>query len=34
MTDDDKGLAFAIMLNDTLNVELGGTTGKTIPFYP
>ena len=27
-------LKFAIMLNDTLNIALGGTTGKEIPFSP
>jgi len=34
MTDDEQGLSFQIMRNDTLNVALGGTTGKTIPFPP
>lgn len=33
-TDDDTGLAFKIMRNDTLNVILGGTTGNDIPFPP
>ncbi|MCH7554561.1 MAG: PAS-domain containing protein [Proteobacteria bacterium] len=27
-------LKFAIMLNDTLKISLGGTTGKEIPFSP
>lgn len=34
MTDDERGLSFQIMRNDTLNVALGGTTGKPIPFPP
>jgi len=34
MTDDERGLSFQIMRNDTLNVALGGTTGKAIPFPP
>ena len=34
MTDDERGLSFQIMRNDTLNVALGGTTGKSIPFPP
>ena len=34
MTDDDKALRFEIMLNDTLKVAMGGTTGTPIPFYP
>ena len=33
-TDDARGLAFKIMRNDTLQVSLGGTTGKDIPFPP
>lgn len=33
-TDDGRGLAFKIMRNDTLQVSLGGTTGKDIPFPP
>jgi len=33
-TDDTRGLAFKIMRNDTLQVSLGGTTGKEIPFPP
>ncbi len=33
-TDDETGLAFKIMRNDTLQVALGGTTGKEIPFPP
>lgn len=28
------GLRFEIMLNDTLNIAMGGTTGKAIPFPP
>ncbi len=33
-TDDEKGLAFKIMRNDSLQVALGGTTQKEIPFPP
>lgn len=33
-TDDDTGLAFKIMRNDTLDVAYGGTTGRDIPFPP
>ncbi|MFM2441073.1 MAG: hypothetical protein RLZZ349_800 [Pseudomonadota bacterium] len=31
---DDKQLKFEIMSNETLNIALGGTTGKDIPFSP
>lgn len=31
---DDKHLKFEIMSNKTLNMEMGGTTGKEIPFLP
>ena len=31
---DDKRLKFEIMSNKTLNINLGGTTGKEIPFLP
>jgi HD-GYP domain-containing protein (c-di-GMP phosphodiesterase class II) len=31
---DDKHLKFEIMSNKTLNIALGGTTGKDIPFLP
>jgi HD-GYP domain-containing protein (c-di-GMP phosphodiesterase class II) len=34
MTDDRRGLRFEIMRNDTLNIAMGGTTGKPIPFPP
>lgn len=33
-TPDETGLSFKIMRNDTLDVALGGTTGKEIPFPP
>ncbi|WP_246135483.1 HD family phosphohydrolase [Pararhodospirillum oryzae] len=33
-TDDMRQLRFVIMRNDSLNVALGGTTGKPIPFPP
>lgn len=31
---DDKHLKFEMMSNKTLNISLGGTTGKEIPFLP
>lgn len=34
MTDDDQGLSFQIMRNDTLKIAMGGTTGVEIPFPP
>lgn len=34
VTDDETGLSFQIMRNDTLNIAMGGTTGKRIPFPP
>lgn len=34
LTEDEKGLAFAIMRNDTLEIAKGGTTGIEIPFPP
>ena len=34
MTEARDALQFEIMLNDTLNVAMGGTTGTPIPFYP
>ncbi|CAA7621338.1 HD-GYP domain-containing protein [Candidatus Terasakiella magnetica] len=34
VTEDKHGLRFEIMLNDTLNIAMGGTTGKPIPFPP
>lgn len=34
VTDDETGLSFQIMRNDTLNISMGGTTGKKIPFPP
>ena len=34
VTDGRDGLKFEIMLNDTLDVAMGGTTGKPIPFPP
>ncbi len=34
MTEAKDGLRFEIMLNDTLNIAMGGTTGKPIPFPP
>jgi len=33
-TDDEKGLSFQTMRNDTLGIAMGGTTGKAIPFPP
>ena len=32
-TDDDR-LRFEIMMTDSLNFHMGGTSGKDIPFYP
>ncbi|TAN68424.1 MAG: GAF domain-containing protein [Magnetospirillum sp.] len=34
VTEAKDGLSFEIMLNDTLNIAMGGTTGKDIPFPP
>lgn len=34
VSDDERDLSFQIMRNDTLDVALGGTTGKEIPFPP
>jgi len=34
VTEAKDGLKFEIMLNDTLDVAMGGTTGKPIPFPP
>ncbi|CAA7620675.1 HD family phosphohydrolase [Magnetospirillum sp. UT-4] len=34
VTENKDGLRFEIMLNDTLDVAMGGTTGKAIPFPP
>ena len=34
MIDDGTRLRFEIMLNDTLKIAMGGTTGVPIPFYP
>jgi hypothetical protein len=34
VTEAKDGLSFEIMLNDTLNIAMGGTTGKAIPFPP
>jgi len=34
ITEGKDGLRFEIMLNDTLNIAMGGTTGKAIPFPP
>src|SRR6478752_1323559 len=31
---DDGHLKFEIMSNKTLNIAMGGTTGKDIPFLP
>jgi len=30
----EKQLKFSIMITDSLNIALGGTTGKDIPFHP
>ncbi|MGE5503435.1 MAG: HD domain-containing phosphohydrolase [Actinomycetota bacterium] len=34
VTDTHDGLKFEIMRNDTLDIAMGGTTGKAIPFPP
>jgi HD-GYP domain-containing protein (c-di-GMP phosphodiesterase class II) len=34
VTDRRDGLRFEIMRNDTLDIAMGGTTGKAIPFPP
>lgn len=31
---DHQVLTFEILRNDSLNIQLGGTTGERIPFYP
>ncbi len=34
MMTDEKSLKFEIMMTDSLNFHMGGTSGKDIPFYP
>lgn len=34
VTDECRALKFEIMCNDTLNVAMGGSTGKPIPYQP
>jgi sigma-B regulation protein RsbU (phosphoserine phosphatase) len=34
LCDAKKQLKFSIMITDSLNISLGGTTGKEIPFHP
>ncbi len=34
MRTDDHCLRFEIMMTDSLNFHMGGTSGKDIPFYP
>jgi HD-GYP domain-containing protein (c-di-GMP phosphodiesterase class II) len=34
MLTDDHRLRFSIMITDSLDVHMGGTSGKDIPFYP
>jgi len=34
MMTDNQRLKFSIMLTDSLNTHMGGTSGKEIPFYP
>ena len=34
ITPERDGLKFEIMLNDTLNVAMGGTSGRPVPFPP
>jgi len=34
MMIDDHRLKFSIMITNSLNIHMGGTSGKEIPFYP
>ena len=34
MMTDDKKLKFEIMMTDSLDFHMGGTSGQDIPFYP
>ena len=34
MMTDNQRLKFSIMITDSLNIHMGGTSGKEIPFYP
>ena len=34
MMIDEQRLRFSIMITDSLNIHMGGTSGKEIPFYP
>ena len=34
MMVDDQRLKFSIMITNSLNIHMGGTSGKEIPFYP
>ena len=34
MMIDDQRLRFSIMITDSLNIHMGGTSGKEISFYP
>ena len=34
MHENEKELRFAIMRTDSLNIAMGGTTGKAIPYSP
>lgn len=34
VTEEEDGLSFQIMRNDSLDIAMGGTTGKEIPFPP
>lgn len=34
MMTDDQRLKFSIMITDSLNIHMGGTSGKEIHFYP
>ena len=34
MMTDDKKLKFEIMMTDSLDFHMGGTSGEDIPFYP
>ena len=34
MMTDHQRLKFSIMITNSLNIHMGGTSGKEIPFYP
>ena len=34
LVGEDDELHFSFVYNDVLNISMGGTTGKEIPFFP